>query len=524
MNNISIKISFNKSGSQYFKNAIKLAQKIEGYREVIEGNLNKYFIQTQLDLNKIKQFNNIIDLIDLISNWKSLRILLNGKDIKPWNLKYNAIEIKNCFLKREKVGDYYCYGINAPDGEHINFGCRHIKGVNRVIGSYRFYENENIPYWFQFGKLNIAKQTYVINKKDILKIIKVANITALCKCCPFFSMKLVEEEVRILPSVIKLKDSDDFEVKYSINEKEKPIGIKPKEKKYPRGLTYSISLGNQETDQGKEERNVPTVKFSDIGGQDFAIEQIKNSVQMPLLHQEYFKNLGIKPQSGVLLYGPPGNGKTLLAKAVASESNAHLEIINGPEILSKWVGQSEENLRKIFTRARKYSPSVILIDEIDCIAPKRDLMEHQHDIQLISQLLVLLDGLEDRGAMALIATTNRIDAIDPAILRPGRIDYHIEVPLPNKEGRRAIFLTILKDIKIEAKFDREKIIELSEGYSGADISSLCREAGLHAISRAIEKKISASKLLVNFQDFNHALNSIEKKRKNFKESDDIQIL
>ena len=179
---------------------------------------------------------------------------------------------------------------------------------------------------------------------------------------------------------------------------------------------------------------MPNVRYADIAGQDQALAALRQIVQLPLTHADYFAALRVEPQAGILLYGPPGNGKTLLAKAVATESQAHLEIISGPEILSKWVGESEAQLRQIFARCRQWAPSVLLIDEIDCLAPRREGMSQQYNVQLIAQLLVLLDGLEARGRVAVVAATNRLEALDPAICRPGRFDYHIEVPLPDRSG------------------------------------------------------------------------------------------
>ncbi len=513
MKKTTIGISFDKSNSNYFKNAIKMAQKIDGYKIVHDGKRETHIIHTQLDIDKDAQFKNIIDLINIISNWKSLQIQWNGKEIKPWKFKYKIIEIKNCFLRRKKVGEYYCFGVNAPGEEHKNFGCRYLGGINRNINFYRHYGNEEMPYWYEFGELNIEKQFYKVNKKEILRILKLSNKDAISNCCPFFSLDRIDKEVKNIPSIIDLKDSEVFEIKYSIIEKGKPISIKPKERNYSRGLEFKLSFGNNEVKESIEEkRNVPNVSFSQIGGQDYAIEQIKNTVQMPLLHPEYFNKIGIKPQSGILLYGPPGNGKTLLAKAVASESNAHLELINGPEILSKWVGQSEENLRKIFIRAKKFAPSVVLIDEIDCIAPKRDLMTQQHDIRLISQLLVLLDGMEERGTVSIIATTNRIEAVDDAILRPGRFDYHIKVPQPDIEGRKAILTAITKGIKIDKKTNLKELARITDGFSGADLANLLREAGLMAISNGISKGIPHENISITFNDFESALNAFEKKR------------
>jgi transitional endoplasmic reticulum ATPase len=276
-------------------------------------------------------------------------------------------------------------------------------------------------------------------------------------------------------------------------------------------VPLEITFGKSAADPAPV-RNVPTVRYADIAGQDKALEQLKNVVELPLKHQAYFEALRVEPQRGVLLYGPPGNGKTLLAKAVATECNAHLEVINGPEILSKWIGESEANLRRLFARARQLAPSIVLIDELDSIAPRRELLSHQHDVQILSQLLVLLDGLEARGRIAVVATSNRLGAIDPALCRPGRFDYHIEVPVPDREGRLAILQVYLAKMKTRGNLRIDDLAEASAGYSGAELAALCREAGLQAIRRGLARGLAAHHVVVTGRDLGQALGALKAKR------------
>jgi transitional endoplasmic reticulum ATPase len=257
---------------------------------------------------------------------------------------------------------------------------------------------------------------------------------------------------------------------------------------------------------------VPTVRYADIAGQDAALEQIQNVVELPLRHAAYFEAVRVEPQRGLLLYGPPGNGKTLLAKAVACESNAHFELINGPEILSKWVGHSEENLRGVFARARQFSPSVVLIDELDSLAPRREWVSQQHHVQLLAQLLVLLDGLEARGQVAVIATTNRPEAIDAALRRPGRLDYHVEVPCPDQAGRAAILRVFLAKMKTRREVRVEGLAAVTADFSGAELAALCREAGLQAIRRSLVEGLPVERVAIGRGDFREALVSFRAKR------------
>ncbi|RLJ05487.1 MAG: AAA family ATPase, partial [Candidatus Aenigmatarchaeota archaeon] len=187
-----------------------------------------------------------------------------------------------------------------------------------------------------------------------------------------------------------------------------------------------------------EEKAIPTITYEDIGGLHDAIQKIREMVELPLRHPELFTRLGIEPPKGVLLYGPPGTGKTLLAKAVANESGASFFSINGPEIMSKWYGQSEENLRKVFEEAEKNAPAVIFIDEIDAIAPKREEVSGEVERRVVSQILTLMDGLKSRGKVIVIAATNRPNALDPALRRPGRFDREIEIGVPDQKGRKEI--------------------------------------------------------------------------------------
>jgi transitional endoplasmic reticulum ATPase len=347
------------------------------------------------------------------------------------------------------------------------------------------------------------------DKSAIHETLKTQTKGDACLFCPAFHWRRIKAEVNQLPSVIKL-DQSPFEVRYSEIDPTKALGIKPKERP---GTWLEIALSSLEReDKPPLGRQVPNVRYADVAGQDAALEALKGVVELPLRHAGYFEALGVAPQSGVLLYGPPGNGKTLLGKAVATQSNAHLEIISGPEVLSPWVGQSEDNLRRIFARARQWAPSVVLIDELDSLAPRRAFLSQQHQVQVLSQLLVLLDGLEARGRVAVIGMTNRIEALDPAVCRPGRFDYHLEVPSPDEKGRAAILRVHLAKLKTRGAIHLDDLVERTEGFSGAELAGLCREAGLQAIQRGLAGGIPSQRLTVGRQDLRAALNAFQAKR------------
>ncbi len=245
----------------------------------------------------------------------------------------------------------------------------------------------------------------------------------------------------------------------------------------------------------KDLANVPSVTYDDVGGLGEEIQKIREMVELPLRHPELFERLGIEPPKGVLLSGPPGTGKTLLAKAVANESDANFFYLGGPEIVSKYVGESEQRLRQLFEDAQKNAPSILFIDEIDAIAPKREEVTGEVERRMVSQLLTLMDGLKNRGELIVIAATNRVDSIDPALRRPGRFDREIEIGVPDRMGRETIMRIHTRNMPLGSDKTREKIITelaaLTHGYTGADISLLTKEAALRALRRLrteMEKK------------------------------------
>ncbi|ASJ10990.1 AAA family ATPase [Thermococcus sp. P6] len=237
------------------------------------------------------------------------------------------------------------------------------------------------------------------------------------------------------------------------------------------------------------EEAVPEVTYEDIGGLSDAIQKIREMVELPLKHPELFERLGIEPPKGVLLYGPPGTGKTLLAKAVANEANAHFIAINGPEIMSKFYGESEEKLREIFKEAQENAPSIIFIDEIDAIAPKREEVTGEVEKRVVSQLLTLMDGLKSRGKVIVIAATNRPDAIDPALRRPGRFDREIEVGVPDKQGRKEILQIHTRGMPIEPDYDRNTVIKVLKELEKRGVDRALIERLIERVRKASDEEI-----------------------------------
>ncbi len=256
--------------------------------------------------------------------------------------------------------------------------------------------------------------------------------------------------------------------------------------------------------------NKPSVTWDDIGGLEEAKEKLRELVELPLLRPDLFKKAGIKPSKGVLLAGPPGTGKTLLAKAVANESNANFIAVKGPELISKWVGESEKRVREIFKKARQVAPAIIFFDEFDSISKHRGTGINDSSDRVVNQLLTELDGIEELEKVIVIAATNRKELIDPALLRAGRIDSIVELGLPDKETRKKIFKVHTRDMPLDKNVKIEEYVEKTDGWSGADIEAVCRNAGINAIKRVYQKKGKKEELKIKKEDFDKALLEVSK--------------
>ena len=266
------------------------------------------------------------------------------------------------------------------------------------------------------------------------------------------------------------------------------------------------------------EMEVPRITYEDIGGLNDEIRKVREMIELPLKYPELFERLGVEAPKGVLLHGPPGTGKTLLAKAVASETNANFASISGPEIMSKFYGESEGRLREIFDQAQENAPSIIFIDELDSIAPKREEVTGEVEKRIVSQLLAVMDGLQSRGKVVVIGATNRPNALDPALRRPGRFDREIEIGVPNKDGRLQILQIHTRGMPLDKDVDLSKLANVTHGFVGADLEALSKEAALHALRKILPEidfqadSVPAeilNKIIVNMNDFQESLKEIE---------------
>lgn len=267
-----------------------------------------------------------------------------------------------------------------------------------------------------------------------------------------------------------------------------------------------------------KEVKVPVVTYEDIGGLKGELQRVREMIELPLKHPEIFDRLGIEPPKGVLLHGPPGTGKTLIAKAVANEADAYFIPIAGPEIMSKFYGESEARLREVFEDAEKNAPSIVFIDELDAIAPKREEVTGEVERRVVAQLLSLMDGLKARGKVVVIGATNRPQALDPALRRPGRFDREIVIGVPDRDGRKEVLQIHTRGMPLAKEVDLDALANVTHGFVGADLEAICKEAAMSTLRRILpeiklaEKVIPSEvleKLQVTKEDFDNALKMVE---------------
>lgn len=375
-------------------------------------------------------------------------------------------------------------------------------------------------YWFQFGTFE-QKGIWRVDKNQIRAILKQQAEDRFLHLCPSFDFSRTEGIIERLPDRIDTRDNPNWSVMYTKEVDgskvyERACGVIHKLSKSPE----TEKTRSKSDEKSAPKRNIPETSFKDIGGIDEIIEQVREVVELPLKNPGLFRHLGIKPHKGVMLHGDPGCGKTMIAKAIAHEVNAHFISVKGPELINKYYGQSEENLRNLFLEAREMEPAIIFFDEIDAVAQKRSGADNlRMDARFVNQLLSLMDGIEEFGRVCVIGATNRIELIDDALLRPGRFDYRLQVKRPDEEGCLNILNITTKKMPLSPEVDMKHLSQKMTGYTGADISFMAREAAYNCMRRSLKKNGSITtentdyeSVIIEPEDFEIALRTLEESK------------
>jgi SpoVK/Ycf46/Vps4 family AAA+-type ATPase len=507
--------------------SVHLSEVLDLCKEMVKKEINidkdgLYRLKIYRD-DLVDQFNKFEIILNIAKNWKGFQIRYDGKQIDNKEI-HKIYNVSRCINARAKYvnPEKYCQKTEI-DG----WGCFRLTNIRNGLPSKNDSFHMMHYYWFYYGEFNDDFSKWVINKEMIKQeLLKFAETNLICTC-PFFRQIEIERNLSLLPDIIDINSDDSWQVilkETLIGDKIRnvPQYIIPSYIDSGKGLTLAIPLENK-NEEIEDQRIVPNVRFSDVGGLDDILEKIREVIELPLKQPDLVKYLGIVPHKGVLLYGPPGCGKTMIAKAIANEVNAHFISIGGPELLSQWHGQSEANLREIFKTAKEKSPSIIFFDEFDSISQSRT--NHESDrvrSTFVNQLLTLLDGVEIYENICVIASTNRPELIDSAVLRPGRFDYLLEIPFPDREGCSSIFKIHTKRLPVSKNINIDSIIDNLLGKSGADIAFIAREAAyiclrrhfniLNLLNNEVLNHSQISQIIITQKDFEKAIKTHDERQ------------
>ena len=461
----------------------------------------------------------IANLLNIVRSWKSTEVSLDGELLDKHDIDgfMDRLEtVRRCWLRRKNQTPANCRTDCA-------IGCDAL----RIWPSYEYlgYSGSTDPPWYAVGAFD--GEQVVVGKKALRRQLDAPR-NAEVRLCPHFDLDAVAARIAALPDTISPNNSEWITIYHF--KSGKPAWVWPKDTALPPGLrdtrdspwrsggmNISVDLG-----QGRQPnpdapgtappppRSIPPTRYADVHGQDDAVEAIRDMVDLPLKHADLFARIGASPRAqGAILAGPPGTGKSLLARAVAGECNAHIEIVSGPSLLSKWVGETEAALRVIFERAREHAPAIVLFDEVDCLGMSRAAADAHHQKSMVTQLLALLDGLEERGQVFVLATTNRPDDIDPALRRPGRFDQVVWMGPPDEQGRKAIFLHHMDGLKLAEGIDWNHLAAglatTTAGFTGADIAYTCQRAALLCVKEASAVPRQPTDLAITAEHFRSAI-------------------
>lgn len=479
-----------------------------------DGKDREAWFELSIDRGLVENARKIASLIAVIRRWKTAEVLLDGELLGRHELDdfiYRLEHVRCCFTKSKERGSQGCR-------QACMLGCEGL----RIMPSRDYLNgyNHGRPLWFTVGDFD--GQRVAVDKAALKRQVGAPRNTEV-RACPYFDAEEVLAKIDALPDSLAADGQEWLTVNHLHDGKS--AWVWPREARLPPSLTTQpglvrstdirVVVGNmpgegEASPSAPQVRVVPPTRYSDVQGQDAAVETVRDLVELPFKHGDLFARIGAKPKAhGIILAGPPGTGKSLLARAMAGECGAHLEIVSGPELLSKWVGETEEALRDIFERAKKLAPSVVIFDEVDCLASSREAADSQYQRSMVTQLLALLDGLEERGQVFVIGTTNRPADIDPALRRPGRFDQVVWMGLPDETGRAAIFKHYLRDLKLPADLDSALLAQAlaagTPGLTGADIAFLCQKAAMLCVKEAGALAVPPVELTVRAEHFRQAI-------------------
>lgn len=441
-------------------------------------------------------------------------------------------------MLEEKKGINACYKkyLAADDKEHYCdnrdpscWGCRMLSGI--ILHQEKTVYSKDAKYWYQFGSF-LDKNTWRINREELSSALETIVRQKCIDFCPIFEHVFFRRYMAVLPLLIHMSDTANWgyvymeDYVYSASRWE-PVSVKhlhPSLSANEMGTTATdessgSKIKNDNSTDAQNLRYVPSTTFGDIGGVDEIIQNIRIMIELPIKKPMLFRQLGVQPFRGILLWGDPGNGKTLIAKAIAHEVNAHFIPVSGPDILNKNFGQSEQNLRDIFEEARRFQPAIIFIDELDSIAQTRLSGESaKWYATLVNQLMSLMDGISEFGNVTILASTNRPDLLDAALLRPGRFDYKLEIKKPNLPGCKRVLEIATKGMPLADDVDLFAFSESVVGYSAAEITFLVKEAAMVVLRKAVanrtisledDNQTDYSFLKIGATDFDTALHMLK---------------
>ncbi len=510
-----IEIKFRKLVSENYRQAVWLAKRFSKIT-LATGEAEDNLI-TLMQEEFIEKSRKVTDLWDLIGHWPGSQILIDGQPATIADLTAYST-IFGCYEKYKSavIPEAHCHLADHREG----WGCKWLTEINRYLP-----ENPRSAdkYWYQFGSFESA-ELWKIDKEKIKTVLQREIGVRQASLCPVFNRQKLETILDTLPDHIDLAADRRWQIVYEdtfngATAERKPISI---QLAVNRRETGSLSAERRaETEKTPGVRYIPEVSFADIGGVDEIIETIREVIELPIRKPEVLKYLGIQPHKGILLHGASGCGKTLIAKAIANEIKAHFISVRGPELLSKWHGQSEENLRRLFDEAWQLQPAIIYFDELDSIAQARSAEDNLRlDARFVNQLLTLMDGMEDYGNVRVLASTNRAELIDSALLRPGRFDYTIEIKKPTLEGCYQIFSIQTKNMPVDDQFDKRQFSQQLFGLTGAEIAFVAREGAYNCLRRNIDlgqaftddelDKIDYQTFIVTEADFALALSTLKR--------------